>query len=324
MSRRLERLLTIDALIRSGQRHTAKTLGEAVEVSERTIRDDLAFMRDRFHAPILSNRRQGYIYTDPDWRLPSIPLTTGELFALTLGARILSAYSGSAYREQLESAIAQLAKRLPEQTWIDLQQLTDDSVMFRMGAELNLNPQIWQTLEHACQNKQRVWIRYATPGKSISERQVDPYVLHFSRSNPYMTGWCHKRQETRWFRVDRIQAINLLDKHFEIDPTFDREAHFASAFQHEVGGVPQEMVIWFDPPTAPYIRERRWHPTQQIEEHPDGSLTLRFVVRGLNEVKRWVLFYGKGARVLGPPELVAMVRDEVEGMQTQYQQEEGQ
>jgi predicted DNA-binding transcriptional regulator YafY len=237
---------------------------------------------------------------------------------------MLEAYSGSAYQEQLQSAIDQLAKRLPEQSWIDLQQLSNESVMFRMGAELDLEPEIWHTLEQACQYKQRVWMRYATPGKPVSEREVDPYILHFSRGNPYVTGWCHQRQETRWFRVDRIQAINLLDQHFEIDPTFDREAHFASAFQHEVGGVPQEMAIWFDAPTAPYIRERRWNPTQQIEEHPDGSLTLRFVVRGLNEVKRWVLFYGQGARVLGPPQLVAMVRDEIEGMQARYQQEEGQ
>jgi predicted DNA-binding transcriptional regulator YafY len=324
MSRQLERLLAIDELIRNPQRQTAVSLAAALEVSERTIHHDLDFLRDRYGAPLANNRQRGYHYTDPDWRLPSIPLTQGELFALTLGARVLSAYSGSAYREQLESAIAQLAKRLPEQTWVDLQQLTDDAVMFRMGAELDLNPDIWHTLEQACQHKQRVWMRYATPGKPISERQIDPYVLHFSRSNPYVTGWCHQRQEPRWFRVDRIQAIKLLDETFEIDPTFDREAHFASAFQHEVGGVPQEMVIWFDTPTAPYIRERRWHPTQQIEEHPDGSLTLRFVVRGLNEVKRWVLFYGQGARVLGPPQLVAMVRDEIEGLQAHYQREEGQ
>ncbi|MEM9246497.1 MAG: WYL domain-containing transcriptional regulator [Cyanobacteria bacterium P01_F01_bin.153] len=324
MSRQLERLLSIDELIRKPARQTALTLAEALEMSERTIRNDLDFLRDRYEAPLNYNRKLGYHYTDPEWRLPSIPLSQGELFALTLGARMLSAYSGSAYRKQLRSAIDQLAKRLPEQAWVDLQQLSSDAVMFRMGAELDLNPEIWQTLEQACQYKQRVWVRYAGPGKPISEREVDPYILHFSRNNPYMTGWCHQRQEPRWFRVDRIQAIKLLDERFEIDPTFDREAHFASAFQHEVGGVPQAMVIWFDPPTAPYIRERRWHPTQQIEEHPDGSLTLRFVVRGLSEVKRWVLFYGKGAKVLGPPQLVTMVRDEIEGMQAQYQQEEGQ
>lgn len=324
MSRHLERLLAIDELIRKPERQTALSLARLLEVSERTIRNDLDFLRDRFGAPLANDRKRGYYYAEQDWRLPSIPLSQGELFALTLGAQMLSAYSGSAYRGQLESAIEQLAKRLPEQAWVDLQQLSNELVMFRMGAELDLDPEIWHTLEQACQHKQRVWMRYAGPGKPISEREVDPYILHFSRSNPYMTGWCHQRQNTRWFRVDRIQSIKLLDQHFEVDSTFDREAHFASAFQHEVGGVPQEMVIWFDPSTAPYIRERRWHPTQQIEEHPDRSLTLRFVVRGLNEVKRWVLFYGKGARVLGPPQLKKMVRDEIEGMQAQYQQEVGQ
>lgn len=322
MTRRLERLVKIDYLLRTLSRATTVELKEELEVSSRTVRYDIEFMRDRLGAPIDWNRNQGFHYTDPNWRLPSIPLTQGEFFALTLGAKILSSYSGSVYREQLESAIRQLAQRLPEELWVDLQQIADDSVMFRVGAETNLNPTIWHILEEACQKKQRVWMRYATPGKPVSEREVDPYVLHFSRSNPYLTGWCHQRQEPRWFRIDRIQAIRLLDQRFEIDPTFDREAHFASAFQHEVGGVPQEMTIWFDSATAPYIRERRWHPTQQIEEHADGSLTLRFVVRGLNEVKRWVLFYGRGARVLGPPQLVAMVRDEVAGMQAQYQQDQ--
>ncbi|WP_448527312.1 helix-turn-helix transcriptional regulator [Parathermosynechococcus lividus] len=322
MSRQLERLLKIDELIRSGKRCTTGILATEVGMGERIIRNDIAFMRDRFDAPISWTAKKGFHYTDPNWRLPSIPLSQGEFFALTLGARMLASYSGSAYRDQLESAIRQLAQRLPEKTWIDLQNIVDDSVMVRSGAEVYLDPTIWQTLEQACKRKRRVWMRYATPGKPVSEREVDPYILHFSRSNPYLTGWCHQRQELRWFRVDRIQAIQLLDQQFEVDPTFDREAHFASVFQYEVGGVPQKMVIWFDPPTAPYIRERRWHPTQQIEEHADGSLTLRFVARGLNEVKRWVLFYGRGARVLKPPALVKMVKEEIQAMSDRYANEE--
>ncbi len=318
MSRQLERLLKIDALLRSGQRQTAGLLAEALEISERTIRTDLDFLRDRYQAPLVWTKARGYHYTDPDWRLPSIPLTQGELFALVLGARMLSAYAGSAYRQQLQSAISQLAQRLPEQTWVDLRHLADEHVLFRQGAELNLNPEVWQVLEQAAQQQRRVWMRYATPGKAVSERQFDPYVLHFSPHNPYVTGWCHNRQEPRWFRVDRIQSIRLLNERFEVDPSFDREAHIESAFQYEVGGIPQEVVIWFDVPTAPYIRERRWHPTQQIEEHGDGSLTLHFVARGLNEVKRWVMFYGQGAVVQAPPELVRLMRDEVGRMQRGY------
>jgi predicted DNA-binding transcriptional regulator YafY len=319
--RHMERLLEIDTFLRSTTRQTAGGMAKLLGIDERTVRNDIAFMRDRFDAPIESTKARGYYYTSPDWRLSSIQLTKGELFALTLGARMLSAYAGSAYQGELEGAISRLAERLPEQTWVDLQQLAQENVVVRMGAELNLDPLVWQVLERACQRKHRVWMRYGTPGKAVSERELDPYVLHFSRNNPYVTGWCHARKEVRWFRIDRIQAIDPKPETFEIDPTFDREAHFADAFQHEVGGIPQEMAIAFDAKTAPYIRERRWHPTQMIEECPDGGLVLRFVVRGLNEVKRWVLFYGAGARVLGPPELVAMVREELRGLNTLYEED---
>ncbi|NJM77272.1 MAG: HTH domain-containing protein [Acaryochloridaceae cyanobacterium RU_4_10] len=75
MSRHLERLLQLDTLIRSNQRYTAGGLALAVERSDRTVRSDLAFLRDRLNAPLLYSKTKGYHYTDPDWRLPSITLT---------------------------------------------------------------------------------------------------------------------------------------------------------------------------------------------------------------------------------------------------------
>lgn len=128
MSRHLERLLQIDALLRTGQRQTAESLAQVLERSERTIRSDLAFLRDRLHAPLAFSRQQGYHYTDSAWQPPSITLSKGELFALTLGARMLEAYAGSTYALDLHSAISRLAERLPEQTWVDLQQIADEQI----------------------------------------------------------------------------------------------------------------------------------------------------------------------------------------------------
>ena len=150
MSRHLERLLQIDSLLRNRQRWTAASLAEVLEMSERTVRSDLAFMRDRFSAPLEFNRKLGYHYIDSEWRLPSISLTKGELFALTLGARMLEVYAGSPYAVELRSAIARLGERLPEQTWIDLQSIADERILFRAGAEINLDPEIWHKLEDAC------------------------------------------------------------------------------------------------------------------------------------------------------------------------------
>jgi predicted DNA-binding transcriptional regulator YafY len=321
-ARQLERLLEIDRLIRSPQRQTAATLALELEVSERTIQSDITFLKNRYFAPIAFRKSAGLHYTDGDWRLPTVGLSQGELFALTLGARMLEAYAGTAYGMELKSAIARLAERLPEQVWVNLQQLVEENVLFRTGAALDLDPQVWHVLETACQLKQRVLMRYYTAGRNDeSERRLDPYVLHFTRNNPYVTGYCHKREMVRWFRVDRVRSIQLLAERFEVDPAFDRENHFQDVFQHEVGEATHEVAIWFDAQTAPYIRERRWHPTQEIVEGADGSLTLRMMVRGLNELKRWVLFYGKGAIVLEPRELVEMVRGEINEMQKFYVKE---
>jgi predicted DNA-binding transcriptional regulator YafY len=321
MTRRLERFLQIDALLRASERHTAGSIAKLLERDERTIRNDLNFLRDRYEAPIKYTKAKGFHYTDPDWRLPSIPLSQGELFALTLGANMLQAYAGSAYQTDLKSAINRLAERLPEQIWVDLQRLAQENVVFRAGAELNLDPQIWQLLEQACQKQLRVSMVYFTATRNEeSERLFDPYVLHFARNNPYVTGWCHKNRAVRDFRVDRVRSLAVLQEAFEVNPGFDRRAHFERMFQHEVGHEIKAIAIWFDAKTAPYIRERRWHPTQVLEEYNDGAVTLRMEVPGLNEVKRWVLFYGAGAKVLEPEELVEMVKTEVSMTMQHYQE----
>ena len=321
MSRLLERLLQIDSLLRAAQRPTTATIAEALEVSERTIRSDLAFLRDRFSAPLEFNRQKGFHYTDLSWRLPSISLSQGELFALTLGARMLQAYSGSTYSTELRSAIDRLSERLPEQTWIDLQRIADEGIVFRSGAENNLNPKIWNQLVEACRTSRQVQMCYYTASRNAkSERVLEPYLLHIYRgTNPYVIGFCQKRQEIRWFRVVRIQYLEILNSKFIRDRAFNPQEYLDQIFQSEVGdGKPVDVAIWFDAATAPYIRERRWHSTQEIEEHLDGAVTLRMSVAGLNEIKRWVLGYGKGARVQSPPELVKLVQDEVEGMSKCY------
>ena len=321
MSRHLERLLHIDTLLRSEYRPTTGKLAQVLEVSERTIRNDLAFLRDRFNAPLEYSRQKGHHYTDPEWRLPSVSLSQGELFALTLGARMLQAYAGSAYAEELRSAIARLSERLPEQTWVDLQQIADERIVFRSGAETYLDPKIWSQLVEACRTSKQVWMRYFTASRNAeSQRILDPYLLDIYRgTNPYLIGFCHQRQAIRSFRVDRIQALQVLDQKFIRDPNFNAKEFLDQMFQSEVGGgKPFDVAIWFDARTAPYIKERRWHSSQQIEEHRDRSITLRMKVTGLNDLKRWVLGYGKGAIVKEPPELVQLVREEVEAMSHNY------
>lgn len=319
-SRQLERFLRIDELLRQESRYTQEDLARACEVSQRQMREDLNFLRDRYDAPLAYNREQGWHYTDPTWRLPSISLSQGELLALMTASQTLSGYGG-VYQKELRSALEQLAKRLPDQSRIDLQQLAHERMIFAPGASLSLDPQIWRTVVEATQTRRRLWLHYfAASRRKESEREFDPYLIHvFRATNLYLIGYCHLRQDIRWFRVDRIRQARLLETRFEVNPEFDAKTHLEKLFQVEVGGEPHLIEIEFDSQTAPFVKERRWHSSQEIECREDGSICLRFTATGLDEIKRWLLGYGKGAIARHPPELVKKLQEETETIARQYE-----
>ena len=66
----------------------------------------------------------------------------------------------------------------------------------------------------------------------------------------------------------------------------------------------------FDPFSARLVAERKWHESQRIQEKADGSIILELELGGLEEIERWILSWGKHARVLAPKELAARIRDE--------------
>ncbi len=72
-------------------------------------------------------------------------------------------------------------------------------------------------------------------------------------------------------------------------------------------GEETEVVIKFDHEIAPLIKETSWHPSQQIEDLPDGSILFKVTVAGTKEIGIWVMSYGYHAEVLYPQSL----RDEI-------------
>ena len=56
MSVRLERMIAMDAAIRANTYPSVRTFIDRFEISERTVRLDLAFMRERLNAPLDHDR----------------------------------------------------------------------------------------------------------------------------------------------------------------------------------------------------------------------------------------------------------------------------
>ena len=75
-----------------------------------------------------------------------------------------------------------------------------------------------------------------------------------------------------------------------------------------MGGPVQEIVLRFSRSAAPYIQERIWHRSQQVEAVEDGELILRMRVGIAHELKSWLMSFGPNVKVLSPPALADEIR----------------
>lgn len=120
----------------------------------------------------------------------------------------------------------------------------------------------------------------------------------------YLVGYCQRRREVLLFRTDRIKEVKETGAGFERPADFDINKYSASSFRVFRGaGPPQQVRLRFSPEAARFVKERQWHPSQEIKEQTDGGIEMTLKVSHLFEVKRWVLSYGVECEVLEPEEL---------------------
>lgn len=317
----LWRIYRMDAFIRSGSYPNVPRLAEKLEVSRRTIERDLAYLRDFMNAPLsFSRERNGYCYTG-SFHLPPLNLSEGEVLALFLGSRVLSQYRGSPYERLIRDAFEKICAALPAPRNLDFT-LVNETLSFNVepprGDEEHLL-EAQELLLAAIRERRTVELEYYTASRDArTTRRINPYHLRYHGGAWYLVAYCHWRGQTLIFALDRISNLRLTDEHFQPAPDFDIHTYLGDSLSLERGGELEKVQIRFDPGQARYIREREWHSSQQITEHEDGSLTLVLRLRGLGEVRRWVMSFGSHAKVLAPAELQVEMVEEIRRMGNVY------
>src|SRR5262249_33704234 len=88
-------------------------------------------------------------------------------------------------------------------------------------------------------------------------------------------------------------------------------------------GPTQTVRLRFSPSAARYVREKTWHPSQQLVDLASGGVDLSFRINQLAEVKRWVLSFGADCEVIEPQELNNDVTREVARMSARSERGRG-
>jgi predicted DNA-binding transcriptional regulator YafY len=144
---------------------------------------------------------------------------------------------------------------------------------------------------------------------------VEPLRLVFAQGGLYLVAFVPEYDQLRTFSVDRILKLSSTEDRFE-----PRELS-EDAFAHSLGvhqGAPQRIEIAFEPRMARYVKERVWHPSQEVIEQPDGGVILALNVSNDWALRSWILGFGPLARVIAPTELANDILQELERTRSQY------
>ena len=304
----LERMMRIHQTIAAGKYPNATTLSREIEVVPKTIHRDIEFMRDRLQLPIAyDDRKYGYYYTEEVSSFPSLQITEGELVALLVAEKALQQYRGTNFEKPLLSAFKKMEASLPDTVSLNLADW-DQTISFRTSVEPILNLEVFDALSKATSHRKQLEIAYRKPGSQQTEKRViDPYHLANVNGEWFLFAFDHLRRDIRTFAPSRIQNLLPTGHTFSRSSRFSVEKILRDSFGVVTGQGEHDVVIRFDSYAADYIREKRWHPSQQLRELKQGGLELRLKLSSLGEIQRWILGWGGSAVPLSPPELVASV-----------------
>ena len=208
--RRADRLFQIVQILRNKRLVTAQELAERLEVSPRTIYRDIQDL-SLSGVPIEGEAGVGY-HLRYSLDIPPLMFNEDEIEALVLGSRMLQSWGGAELGASAQSVMDKVYAVIPE----ELRQLLDESKMFapRYGPREDLQSTL-DICRKAIHDHHYLKLTYTRADGQHSQREVKPLGLFFWGNVWTLSAWCELRHSFRNFRLDRMQAIDVLDKAFE-------------------------------------------------------------------------------------------------------------
>ena len=307
--------------LEASRRVTIDDLARRTGVTTRTIRRDLEALQTAGF-PLYDETHDGKKFWTLEQkafrRLDDTGFTLAELSALYFSRTLVESLAGTPFERDVRSAFDKLAGALTP----GMKQFLDRMpLVMQAKAEPGAQAAEPRTREvailvEATMQHRRVTMRYHSFSSNREKSYVfEPYRLLFGQGGLYVIGMVPEYGELRTFAVDRIAQISLTEERFEPLELPD------DAFAHSLGvnqGTPERIEILFKQKIARYVRERVWHPSQQVAEEADGALRLTLHVVNDWALRSWILGFGGLATVVAPADLASEIAREIEAASQNY------
>jgi predicted DNA-binding transcriptional regulator YafY len=301
------RLLRLLSLLQTPRDWTGGELAERLEVSSRTIRNDVERLRALGYPVHATRGSVGGYRLEAGSSLPPLLLEDDEAVAVAIGLRTATGGAVTGIEETSLRALAKLEQVLPPRLRRQVSTLQRVTVHVRRRPVTTIDPSMLTELARLAREHFTLRFDYSDRKQTASQRRVEPYRIVNSGQRWYLVAWDLDRADWRTFRVDRMRAGMSPGARFAPRGLTDAEVEALIA-----RGVPvearrhQARVLVHAPAAELAERFGQWFGTITAV-----NVTSAMVETGADDIEQLAAYLGLlGAdfSVSEPPELVAAIR----------------
>lgn len=308
----LRRLLTLIPHLSDGEEHSVEEIAAIVGIPITQLIDDLRSLVERYDLPggfvegvrIFQDDKIVSV-TTPHFHRP-MRLTMSELCVLELGLAII-------IRERPPDEIGPARQAIEKLRQIITRIPGDEKFAGLREASMEAGgvpAERLATVRKAVMTRRKVRVLYRRGSSSQSEwRVVCPYTLAFTNGMWYVVAYCEHEADLRFFRLDRVEEVEIRSESYEIPADFSPEALFKEGRPFMSNEAGETVRVRYSAQVARWIAEREG---RQLE--PDGTLVVDRPLSDRAWAVRHVLQYGPEAELLEPHDVRQMVMKRLRSM----------
>ncbi|WP_405495986.1 helix-turn-helix transcriptional regulator [Nocardia sp. NBC_00511] len=196
------RLLRLLSLLQSRRDWTGPELAQRLQVTGRTIRNDMERLRELGYPVQARSGVDGGYRLGAGGTLPPLLLDDDEAVAVAVGLRTAASGSIAGIEETSLRALTKLQQILPSRLRHRVSAFQHTLPVPARGPRVH--PDVLTAVGAACRDHERLRFDYRTHSGAAARRSVEPYRLVSNRQRWYLLAWDLDRDDWRTFRVDRM------------------------------------------------------------------------------------------------------------------------
>jgi predicted DNA-binding transcriptional regulator YafY len=288
---------------------TKQELINLCNISERTLKNDLSYMREEFSAPIIYDRVQkGYRYTEKFELVKLVILNKKELTQLRVAAETLAQYR----HLEVFKGLRNIIEKLEYAVKINPVQIASQHIYFEHIPYVHGTEYISFLLE-AIEDKAVIEFDYHAFDKpKLVHRIFHPYVLKEHSNRWYVIGWLPEFETMVTYALDRIvnnENRRFLDTTFKIQTDFSLDKYLEFTYGIGKGNGPaEEVILEFNYLQGRYFLSKPFFKYETIIDDAE-VLTIRMQVIINFEFIRKLCSFGENVKVMKPKHLAESVME---------------